>query len=322
MIQIQLMGGLGNQLFQLFTLLAYARRCNASALVGIADESVLTAGRSRPTYWTTLLSALRPLLTSRRIGQQDGREFFFYRESSFDYRAIPLIAPSELDTKDLLLNGYFQSYLYFQRYRFELLQQLRIPDQQAIYCLPPCAAVGADDDERVVRVSMHFRRGDYLAKPDYHPVLTEEYYVTCLTALLNALSSPASVHVFCFCEEESRAEVASMLSTIARVVAAGGSRGSKTILYRLVGSSEDDVAEDWQQLLWMSACDHHILANSSFSWWGAYLSPRYMEADHKVYYPRPWFGPAFVDGTTEKLCPSHWIAVSAAPAAAEMQLVV
>ena len=46
--------------------------------------------------------------------------------------------------------------------------------------------------------------------------------------------------------------------------------------------------DDWEQMLLMSLCKHHIIANSTFSWWGAYFS----RGGGMVYYPNKWFGSA------------------------------
>ena len=44
---------------------------------------------------------------------------------------------------------------------------------------------------------------------------------------------------------------------------------------------------DWEKLLCMSCCNHNIIANSSFSWWGAYFNKN---TEKKIYYPSQWFG--------------------------------
>ena len=59
----------------------------------------------------------------------------------------------------------------------------------------------------------------------------------------------------------------------------------------------------WDMYL-MSSCKHNIIANSSFSWWGAWLN---MNPDKKVFYPSPWFGPHYSHYDTSDLCPNSWI---------------
>jgi hypothetical protein len=67
----------------------------------------------------------------------------------------------------------------------------------------------------------------------------------------------------------------------------------------------DDI-EDWEQLLVMSLCYHFIIANSSFSWFGAYFSKN---VNKLVYYPLEWFGPKLAHYDTSDLCPIEWIKV-------------
>jgi hypothetical protein len=66
--------------------------------------------------------------------------------------------------------------------------------------------------------------------------------------------------------------------------------------------------EDWEQMILMSLCDHHIIANSTFSWWGAYFNSN---PNKIVYCPSVWFGPGYQDKNTVDLYPTTWKIVEA-----------
>ena len=68
----------------------------------------------------------------------------------------------------------------------------------------------------------------------------------------------------------------------------------------------DNNLKDWQQLILMSLCHHNIIANSSFSWWAAYLNNW---NDKIVCYPSIWFGTALTHNTID-LCPLEWTKIN------------
>ena len=64
--------------------------------------------------------------------------------------------------------------------------------------------------------------------------------------------------------------------------------------------------EDWEQMLLMSCCQHNIIANSSFSWWSAYLNNN---KEKFVCYPSLWFGPAKNKIDLKDLHPEEWVKI-------------
>ena len=66
-----------------------------------------------------------------------------------------------------------------------------------------------------------------------------------------------------------------------------------------------NTLSDWEQMLLMSSCKDNIIANSTFSWWGAYFNPHPCKT---VCYPETWFQPT-VGHNTSDLCPDDWISI-------------
>ena len=68
----------------------------------------------------------------------------------------------------------------------------------------------------------------------------------------------------------------------------------------------DDKLADWEQMLSMSCCEHNIIANSTFSWWGAYFNANKGKI---VCYPNQWFGPKLAHKNTKDICPEEWVKI-------------
>ena len=125
-------------------------------------------------------------------------------------------------------------------------------------------------------VSVHVRRGDYTKLQDHHPLCTVEYYEKAM-----AMFKDHSFLVFSndieWCKENIKGP-------------------------RVMYSEEESAAKDLQL---MASCDHNIIANSSFSWWGAWLNDN---QNKKVIAPSNWFGPT-CDHSSKDIVPETWIRI-------------
>lgn len=126
-------------------------------------------------------------------------------------------------------------------------------------------------------VSIHVRRGDYLKLPDYHTNLDMSYYKRAMDLFPDGMFMVFSDDIE-WCKEQFKGE-------------------------RFIFSEGMTEIED---LLLMTNCDHHIIANSSFSWWGAYLG---WNPNKKVVAPRDWFGPKNSHLNTKDLYCKNWIRI-------------
>ena len=138
-------------------------------------------------------------------------------------------------------------------------------------------------------ISMHFRIGDYKKLQDYHPLATYEYYERAL-GLIQKLKKGINFEILYFCEDGDIEDVLTIINKLE----------SKFPSYKFVRGEKN--MEDWEQMLLMSCCHHNIIANSSFSWWGAYFN---FYTDKIVCYPSVWFG-AKTNNDVSDLCPQEW----------------
>jgi hypothetical protein len=198
-----------------------------------------------------------------------------FRESGFRYDpAVLSITPS------LRIEGYFQSERYFADIapairedftpREDLLAEINLLAEKLIPS-GPC-------------VSLHVRRGDYTnpATMAVHGLLDAPYYEKALRLVTERIGQALPICVFTDEPAWARANLA--LPGEPRFIS-------------------EHTRSPLQDLILMSRCTHHITANSSFSWWGAWLNP---SQDKIVVTPREWFQP--ISGLdTRDLRPAGWM---------------
>lgn len=278
MITCNLMGGLGNQLFQIF--ITISQSIITKNGFKFSDAKTLGEGSTtiRHTYWDSFLSNLQPFLTS------SFPEMIVIREDNFvDYKI-----PSEfIKNKNILFFGYFQSYKYFHNEYDTITRLLGVKKLKS-------TLENKLSFDKNNTISMHFRLGDYKNLQDYHPIMRYEYYENSLQYILTKLSV-SDLNVIYFCED---GDVEDVNITIKKLTDKFKS---------LTFTRASNELADWEQMLLMSLCQHNIIANSSFSWWGAYLNSN---TEKIVCYPAIWYGErANVD--TRHMFPESWTKMEA-----------
>ena len=278
MITCNLLGGLGNQLFQIFTVIAYAIDCdNLPEFIYSTHTPGIT---KRMTYWDTFLSPLYFMISSEKL--PDRASIQFIREESFAYKKLPLVNKNN----HALLLGYFQSYKYFANHYSKICRLLKLENQKQEIR----NSINYDLENTI---SLHFRIGDYKQIQEYHGIMPVSYYINAIRFVLDK-SNKREWNVLYFCEDQDVDEVSVMLVVL------------KEMFPTLTFERSNTLTEDWQELLLMSCCSHNIIANSTFSWWGAYFNVNYQKI---VCYPNQWFGPA-LKYDTKDLCPDYWNCIS------------
>ena len=271
MLTCYLKGGLGNQLFQIFTTISYGLT-HKKAFVFSKQRQLDT---KRSTYWH---SFLRPLAKFTQDINYAALSPFKLKEKSFTYNELPAV-----NSASILLSGYFQSEKYFALHATAIMRLIRIEDQKASVQtkLSNIVFLGS--------VSLHFRRGDYKQLQQFHPLLTYEYYQKAINYILQQQQTIKSLLVFC--EEGDLPDVTSILDKL--------QLSFPNLTFQII----PPFLSDWEQLLMMSMCTHNVIANSSYSWWGAYFNSHPQKI---VCYPANWFGPKLSTNDIGDLCPREW----------------
>jgi hypothetical protein len=262
------MGGLGNQLFQLFATMNYYISNNMDARF----LNIRQVG-SRKTAWNTLLVGLRPMLVNKLP-----ENIFILKETNFHYSELP-----KIENQHVALYGYFQSEKYFLSNYQKICDLIQMDDRKKE------VMAKIETTTEVTTVSMHFRIGDYKNIQQFHPLMTLEYYYNSLQHIESLIDKP--IQVIYFCEEMDILYVRNIIHELQ----------NRFPNYTFVRCS--NLLADWEQMIYMSLCNHNIIANSTFSWWGAYLNDN---TNKIVCYPANWFGPELHHNDTSHLCPSEW----------------
>jgi hypothetical protein len=253
-IVVNVMGGLGNQMFQIAAAWSAARACHATVLLPKYKES--DDGRS--TYWDSVLHRWAHFVTTDTVF---GTRHHF-EKSATEYTPIPV------DTNDaLIVHGYFQSPKYFQAHADEI-RMLMSPSAEMFMRTRQKYVDMLEARDRVVVV--HARRTDYLKSPHHiavHGPLGVAYYREALDRMCRRIVDP----IFLLVSDdpvfwiEILSEVPSLMEHTFRLV-----------------SHETDV----ETLALLQQFRHFVIANSTFSWWAAFLS-----GSNSVIAPAKWFGP-------------------------------
>ncbi len=295
MVFVKLMGGLGNQMFQYAAGLALARRVGAplrldtsllaegpgddgrrafalhrltiSAKVASAAEIALAAGRRAPR-WLDRVPGLRRLARPAPVP--------VLRERHFHFDPLFLAA-----SDPVCLVGYWQSERYFEGIRDLLRGEFALKSR-----LAGTNGEMADRIRGAPSVSVHVRRGDYVSREatnKFHGVCETAYYEACFAEMERRVPGAA---YFVFSDEP--AWVREHMSLPARST--------------VVDHNPREMAHE--DMMLMSMCRHNIIANSSFSWWGAWLNAN---PDKVVLAPGRWFRDPSLD--TSDLLPEGWIRI-------------
>lgn len=287
MIVTKLTGGLGNQMFQYAAGRYLSLKCNEELYFDVEDYAKIKMHNGyelhnffiqekffKKTIFDKVLLKFENV--NRLFSKFSPTRLNYHKESKyfcFDERLTNL-------SGSVYLDGYWQSYRYLELIESQLNKdfEFRIPPVYFNRFL-------IKEIHEVNSVSVHVRRGDYLSNKIFskvHNVLDVEYYVRAFEIIKREISDP---FFFVFSDDIEWAKKKF--------------EGYNSCTF--VSNPEQSSIED---LRLMRACKHNIIANSSFSWWGAWLNPN---PNKIVIAPKQWLKTD--QESNSDLMPKEWIRI-------------
>lgn len=289
MVIVTLKGGLGNQMFQYAAGLRLAKRHGTKLKIDMSwyskhqspdspalREYELDCFSFKPSFASRADLAridTPPHSLKRRAYRKVAGPIKLFREAeTADFFPEVLRAPN-----NSCLEGFWQSEEYFKD-----IEKFVRKDFTFSSPLNGKNRAIAEEIKKAMSVSLHVRRGDYVSHPDLaamHGMANLDYYKAAIKRLAAKIPDP---HFFIISDDPEWCK--------------------KNIKLDFQTTYIDHNTRGFEDMRLMSLCKHHIIANSSFSWWGAWLDSK---PDALVYAPKKWFNDPKM--STEKRFPKSWI---------------
>lgn len=287
MIIVKILGGLGNQLFQYA--LSRSLSLKNNELVKL-DTSVFPyyppLGTYRLHYFNTVanLAKSNEISRFRKYQRKVGKIWFLYNrlianESIYIQERQFSFDPNILKIKgSLYLDGWWQSEKYFKSIESIIRKEITLKNEPSLYFTQIARQI-----KNTNAVSLHIRRCDYVTNEktnQHHGVCSLSYYQEAIKELTKKIYNP---HFFVFSDNIIWA------------------KQNLRIAFPITFVSQKNPDIEYEELIMMSLCKHHIISNSSFSWWGAWLCKN---KEKIVFAPKKWFSKPL---DTKDLLPDSWI---------------
>lgn len=292
MIIVKLQGGLGNQLFQY----AFARSVSKK----LGTDFRLDRGPF-DTYYKLhkySLQHFRVLEKTAKTTDFLGFVWFrtrhklfdtFYKHLRLKSRLMPFYYPEQtfhfdssvFKRNNTYFDGFWQTEKYFKDMGSELLEEITLKNKLSEYSESVSREI-----EKSNAVSIHVRRADYVQDPATEIIWGScdmDYYKRALDKIMSFVQNP---HFFVFSDDHKWAE-----------------ENFKSLPFP-VTCIKNTAEKNYEDLILMSRCRHNIIANSSFSWWGAWLNQNRKKI---VIGPAQWFKTKKMSTDTKDILPPEWI---------------
>jgi hypothetical protein len=280
MIYIILKAQLGNQLFQIFNGISLSFEHNLDYRICIKNDSN-TLFDNNITYFDNFLSELnnKSNISNEKILENNNN---LYNEKHFHYDEIIISKEN-----DIYINGFFQSDKYFKKHYDKINNLLNIDSKKIIVK----NKYNKYFDKKTIAI--HFRIGDYYYLQNFHQILNIDYYNKSLKKIDELIDDDIKDYNILFFCQKCDDDIVNKYINILK---------NTNDKYNFIKISNDII--NYEQMLLISNCDNIIIANSTFSWFGAYFSN-----SNYILYPKKWFGPANKDKVLKDLFPENWIEI-------------
>jgi hypothetical protein len=262
MIIVDLVGGLGNQLFQYAAGLNISLKYNSSLYIGLDSMDGYQV-------WPNSMAAITKSNYIRKY-----RDLLVVDETAFSYN--PIIPPTN---QDFVLKGYFQSPKYFEECADDVINLFR--SRLRLHRHP---ALNYDCVEKSNSLFIHLRRGDYLNESaiEFHGIVEIDDVVEMVCQLDNEHKYD---QIYGFSDDPH------ILSIV----------NDKLSFNKKFIDTTNLRLTNLQALSLMLSIKDCIIANSTYSWWGAFLG---VHTQKNVYRPKSWFKASY---KTDDMFPSDWM---------------
>lgn len=291
MIIVQLSGGLGNQMFQY----AFGKMLSLKNLTPLyLDDSFYnnshtsndTTARSLELF---LFDLPTQIVTKKQLNKFTSSyllikhiyakilNYKIVNELEFNYNPSFTILKG-----NLYLKGYWQSAKYFYGYERAIAKEFVFTKE-----VNKITKMMLQEIEKLTAIAIHIRRGDYISSAQankHHGFVGVEYYKAAIRHIDNVVNTP---FYFIFSDDPEWAHKNIMPEI----------KKGKIVMH-------NTGLDSWQDMYLMSKCKHNIIANSSFSWWAAWLNNN---ENKIVIAPKKWFNDASIN--TKDLLPKTWIRI-------------
>lgn len=266
MIYIRLSGRFGNYLFQIAAGASLAKQYNTGFKVVVAPDTEAISTVSTEPMREYVASFKDNIFRDIDFVEEIPADVPLYSWRDFPYKPIPY------EEKDLMIDGYFQSYKYLD---YSLVREL--------YSMPHEIEESLRQKYGEVLsqpfTCIHVRRGDYCNLPHRFSICSIHYFKRAIREVGEKTLFLVISDDLKWCKKHFK---------------------GTNFVFADKGNS---MLEDFYL---QSLATHNIISNSSFSWWGAWLNPH---PEKRVFYPSPWFGPHNSHYDISDLCPDSWVAL-------------